>query len=100
MRVPVCERGGSCTWRALGGTSAAAPLVAAGLVLAAEAWPDDQPSPAGRWHPILYGSTTVIDVTQGSNDLADVGCCDAGPGYDRASGLGSPRFDLLVPEPG
>jgi len=35
-------------------------------------------------------STGFADVTTGSNDLYDVGGYSAGPGYDEASGLGSP----------
>jgi hypothetical protein len=35
-------------------------------------------------------STGFVDVTTGSNDLYNVGGYSAGPGYDEASGLGSP----------
>lgn len=97
--VPVCESGGTCSWESLGGTSAAAPLVAGGLVLAAEAWPADEVGPSGRWHPLLYaaGAPAIADITEGDNDLSDIGCCTAGTGYDRASGLGEPDVSALVP---
>jgi hypothetical protein len=32
------------------------------------------------------------DVTSGSNDLKNVGCCTAAKGFDTASGLGVPLF--------
>ena len=34
----------------------------------------------------------VADITTGGNDLFEVGCCEARPGYDQASGLGVPNF--------
>lgn len=75
----------------VGGTSAAAPFVAAAVaVLAAH-----QGTPFGLLQPTLYGmpSGAFHDITQGSNDLYRKGCCVARPGYDRASGLGAPRFE-------
>lgn len=36
------------------------------------------------------------DVVDGNNDVYDLGCCYAKPGYDMASGLGSIRFDQLA----
>jgi tripeptidyl-peptidase-1 len=44
-----------------------------------------------------------FDVTQGNNDLAGVGCCQATAGYDPASGLGVPNWATLpatLPKPG
>ena len=44
-----------------------------------------------------------FDIVQGNNDLASVGCCAAGPGYDTASGLGVPNWAVLpgtLPAPG
>jgi hypothetical protein len=44
------------------------------------------------WRTGLYKAASqpsaFFDVTQGSNDLAEVGCCQATAGYDLASGLG------------
>ncbi|MDZ7734197.1 MAG: hypothetical protein U5R31_15000 [Acidimicrobiia bacterium] len=91
--IPVCAPGADCAWRSLGGTSAAAPLVAAGLALAEEARVAQGSPPVALWNPVLYGpdrnSFVLVDVVDGSNDLFDVGCCDAGEGYDEASGLGT-----------
>jgi hypothetical protein len=46
----------------------------------------------GFINPSLYAmaSTGFVDVTTGSNNLYNVGEYSAGPGYDMASGLGSP----------
>jgi hypothetical protein len=86
---------GTCThecnagWDAIGGTSVGAPLVSALVAVAAQAC--DLPR-LGLINPSLYAmaSTGFVDVTTGSNDLYNVGGYSAGPGYDEASGLGSP----------
>jgi hypothetical protein len=47
--------------------------------------------------------SAFFDVTQGSNDLAGVGCCQATAGYDLASGLGVSNWatlPALLPKPG
>lgn len=36
------------------------------------------------------------DVVDGNNDVYDRGCCSAKVGYDKASGLGSPNFDVWL----
>jgi subtilase family serine protease len=76
-------------WESIGGTSVAAPLVSALVAVAAQAC--DVPR-LGFVNPSLYAmaSTGFVDVTTGSNDLYNVGGYSAGPGYDEASGLGSP----------
>lgn len=82
-------------WAAVGGTSAAAPLVA-GLAADLE---ETCAAPLGALDPGLYGSaaagaygTGLSDVTSGGNDLsgAALGRYQAAPGYDLASGLGAP----------
>jgi subtilase family serine protease len=76
-------------WDAIGGTSVGAPLVSALVAVSAQAC--DVPR-LGNINPSLYAmaSTGFVDVTTGSNDLYNVGGYSAGPGYDEASGLGSP----------
>jgi hypothetical protein len=76
-------------WDAIGGTSVGAPLVSALVAVSAQAC--DVPR-LGFINPSLYAmaSTGFVDVTTGSNDLYNVGGYSAGPGYDEASGLGSP----------
>ncbi len=95
--MPVCPA--DCEWRSYGGTSFAAPFVAGGLLAVAEAR-----SSAGL-APLRLGTGTADraldpgwfdDVTQGSNDVAGVGCCAAAAGFDLASGWGVPKFDVLA----
>jgi hypothetical protein len=63
--------------------------------------------PVGLANGWLYKAASqpsaFFDVTQGSNDLAGVGCCQAAAGYDLASGLGVPNWatlPALLPKPG
>ena len=80
-------------WSAFGGTSVAAPTNA-GLVADTN---QGCFSPLGRVGPTLYvaagaSASNFTDVTNGNNDLTDShgGAFPAGPGFDPASGLGSP----------
>ena len=91
-----CESTGSGNpFGALGnGTSAATPLFAGAVALADQRRLEAQDPPLGFANPLLYelggrgGAGALRDVVEGSNDLGR-GCCDAGPGYDLASGWGS-----------
>jgi subtilase family serine protease len=82
----------SCTsgWGGIGGTSIGAPLVSALVATAAQIC---GVSRLGFINPSLYAmaSTGFNDVTTGNNDLYGVGGYNAGPGYNMASGLGSPN---------
>ena len=80
-------------WSAFGGTSVAAPTNA-GLVADTN---QGCFSPLGRVGPTLYvaagaSASNFTDVTNGNNDLTDShgGAFPAAPGFDPASGLGSP----------
>ena len=93
----------SDAWNKVGGTSASTPLVAGALALIGQqAGSRDQP-PLGFPAPLLYAlaaddaarSTVFRDVVEGDNDIFAVGCCSAGPDYDRASGWGSVDFGRL-----
>ncbi len=97
-------------WTSIGGTSAAAPLMTAGIALADQlAAKEGQPS-LGFLNPLLYRlgaqagtrRTAFRDVTRGHDDLGrllppeagggiPLGCCHARRGYDLASGWGSLR---------
>ena len=84
-------------WYVFGGTSIAAPLWAA---LVADAVQGCSSAP-GLLDPVLYGagaSSAFNDVTTGNNSL--FGGVDpaygAGPGYDLATGWGSPRAVALL----
>jgi subtilase family serine protease len=80
-----CEAG----WNSVGGTSIGSPMVSSLVATAAQACGVTR---LGFINPSLYemASTGFNDVTTGSNDLYNVGVYSAGPGYDMASGLGSP----------
>jgi subtilase family serine protease len=85
-----CQRSCSGGWGSIGGTSIGAPLVAALVATAAQTC---NVSRLGFINPSLYAmaGTGFVDVTSGSNDLFGIGGYGAGPGYDMASGLGSPN---------
>lgn len=86
------------TLQPVGGTSGATPLVAAAMARVSAAERQAGRPPVGLANPWLYGAAArgaFFDVVEGSNDLAGVGCCTAGPGYDSASGLGVPDWSAL-----
>jgi subtilase family serine protease len=90
-------------WQAVGGTSAAAPLWAA-LLADANSTSACRGSAIGFANPALYHaagtgySDYFTDVLSGNNDFLGVqgGLFPAGPGYDMASGLGSPKAGALA----
>jgi subtilase family serine protease len=132
-----CSAPGDCVnsmnpnpWQAVGGTSAATPLLAGGLALVDQELRMNGRSDIGLVNPLLYmigrsrtlGSEVFSDVLSFGNDVGPfipgnqkpLGCCTAGPGFDRASGWGSvnlrglaavavlltpPRFGLSLPRP-
>ena len=85
-----------------GGTSAASPLVASLLTLINASRPAG--NRVGYITPVLYqsnGSETVgsagcTDVQSGDNTTAQAGGYSAGPGYDAASGWGTPNGTNLA----
>ena len=84
-------------WITVGGTSLASPLWAGMISLVdQDRAVNGQGSLDGpsQTLPILYGLPTsdYHDITNGDNGYA------AGPGYDLASGLGSPVGNLLLPD--
>ncbi len=105
-------------WGAVGGTSAATPLTAAGIALVNQAAERRGEPPLGFLNPLIYrlGANAKTrrdafnDVTIGDDNifpalsktvLGDqlVTCCQARPGYDWASGWGSlkmPAFGKLA----
>jgi subtilase family serine protease len=97
----------SATLQTVGGTSGSAPLVAAATALVAASERKAGRPPIGLANGWFYGAASqpsaFFDVTQGGNDLAGVGCCQATVGYDLASGLGVPNWAVLpatLPRPG
>jgi kumamolisin len=86
-----------------GGTSAATPLVAALFVLINQSM---QPKRVGYVTPLFYGKTaagdsivgavTCTEVVSGNNNTATVGGYAAGPGYNAASGWGTPNGQAMI----
>ncbi|HYL26880.1 MAG TPA: S8 family serine peptidase [Candidatus Nitrosotalea sp.] len=71
-------------WVVFGGTSVAAPMVAAAFALAATSSTDPVES--------LYSRTSSFnDVTSGNNGFCGAPLCNAGQGWDGPTGLGSPK---------
>lgn len=73
-------------WLTMGGTSVAAPIIASAYAL------------AGNESSLTYGSypyshaNSLFDITSGSNGAcAPPYLCNAGPGYDGPTGLGTPN---------
>jgi subtilase family serine protease len=110
--VKACQGYGGGSWVAIGGTSAASPLFAGGVVLVDQLLRQDGKQSLGLANSLFYkierryASDNVFnDIQTGNNDLGayipggnrrPLGCCSAAPGYDRASGLGSPNLNKLA----
>jgi len=92
-------------WQTLGGTSGAAPVWTALLALT-DASGACAGSPVGFANPALYRAgggayaAAFNDVRRGENDFTGTngGRYGAGPGYDEASGLGTPNATALAAE--
>jgi kumamolisin len=99
--VQGCGPGSGQSLAFVGGTSAAAPLVAGMIALwNQQARQAGAPRP-GFVPPLLYSLArrpgAFLDITQGNDVVfAGVNCCTAGPGFDLASGLGSPMADQIA----
>lgn len=95
-------------WTSVGGTSAAAPLFAGIVALLGQRALENQQPALGFVAPLLYelgnaGASSLLDITTGDNVVFPevqygLTCCSAGPGYDLASGWGSPLADRLLAE--
>ncbi len=101
--------GHSSPWNEVGGTSAAAPLLAGGLALVDQDLRIHGRQNVGLANPLLYkiahsplSPNVLSDVVSNNNDLGasimgkPFGCCTAIPGFDDASGLGSVNLDGLA----
>jgi subtilase family serine protease len=76
-------------WTVFGGTSVAAPIVAAEFALAGGA--QGVPFPALTLYTHAGNGNDLYDVTSGSNgSCGGASSCQAGVGYDGPTGLGSP----------
>ena len=95
-------QGHNSPWTQVGGTSAAAPLLAGGLALVDQALRKSHRQVVGLANPLLYvidhsasAASVISDIVANNNDMGQslvnrpFGCCTAAAGYDEASGLGS-----------
>ena len=83
------------SWYPFGGTSQAAPLWAAVVAATNQGCA----TPAGALGPSLYSSgasSAFNDITSGTNNLFGGSQFTARPGYDLATGWGSPRAGALL----
>jgi subtilase family serine protease len=96
---------GSGAWFAGEGTSFAAPLYAGAFASVRTALSAKGIAFPSDLHQILYATAkgseldraSFFDVVRGSNRIyPEVDCCDAGDGFDLASGLGELRFAKLL----
>ncbi len=118
--APECEPRAAAVygWTSFGGTSAATPLMAAGVALVNQYAARRHLPPVGFLNPLLYRLGAKVrtrrgafdDVVKGNNDIGSalaaaagggrpLGCCAARRGFDRASGWGSlkvPGFAKLA----
>lgn len=86
------------SWRAFGGTSIGAPLMAALVAVGSQACSSQR---LGFLNPRLYqmaiAGVGFNDVTTGSNDIYGMGGYSATSAYDMASGLGTPNPSQFLP---
>jgi len=89
----------------VGGTSAGSPQWSAIFALANEARLQAHKGPLGFVNPSLYAIATnpatkdaFHDITVGNNALDSPVGFSAGPGYDLATGLGTPDVAKLIPD--
>ena len=110
--APECLAGNTGPWIAVGGTSAASPLLAGGLALIDELLRTHGKQNLGLANSLLYkvaaddaSSGAIVDVTTNDNDLGPylpggghhpLGCCSAHVGFDLASGLGTVDLGKLA----
>ncbi|MFZ1362548.1 MAG: hypothetical protein WAS05_06395 [Candidatus Nanopelagicales bacterium] len=84
----------------VGGTSASTPLIASAISLLNRQEQRKGVPPLGFVNPWLYQvqykGGAIRDVTRGTNDIYNNGCCVARRGYDRTTGLGSPNLEALA----
>ncbi len=77
-------------WTLAGGTSASSPLIAGTMALA-DVYTRSFPGAEALYLEAAQNGTGVLDdVTSGSNGSCGSYLCEAGPGYDGPTGLGSP----------
>jgi kumamolisin len=97
--VKSCPGTPSPTIAYVGGTSAAAPLMAGMVALFDQRARENSWPKPGFVPPLLYSlaASSFVDITQGNNQVfSGLSCCTASPGFDRASGRGSPLAPAVL----
>jgi subtilase family serine protease len=86
---------GQAGWFQVGGTSLASPLIAGVYALAGNAGTVEYPATLPYGNVSSYGYTSSLsalhDVTVGSTGSCGTTACNAGPGYDGPTGVGTPK---------
>ncbi len=97
-------------WHIIGGTSASTPQLAAMVALTNQLADQNHTSHVGYLNPLLYKLSAsdfndIVPLTFNAVTLADNSLFGSGiagmavtPGYDLATGFGSPKADSLVPD--
>jgi len=104
IRFQIVEDG---SVESIGGTSASAPTFASIISLLNEQRLNGNKSPLGFLNPWIYQTASAhpnafFDVTTGDNILAgccpktDIGGFNAAPGWDPATGVGTPNYHVLA----
>jgi len=106
--IPLCDTSGACAWSVNAGTSATAPGVAGGIALILSSAAGGDPGfRLGALAPALYGMARNLaqeaagtvgytDIVSGTNDVHEIGCCDAAPGFDAVTGWGVLKFSEVA----
>ena len=89
---------GSSPWLLLGGTSVSTPIVASAMALASP-YTRSFDGAEGLYLQAAYSYGGFDDVLSGLNGVCGSYLCEAGPGYDGPSGLGTLRGVPEVPPP-
>jgi subtilase family serine protease len=101
-KVQGCPATPAQTITYVGGTSGATPLVAGMIALwdqfaKQQKWPKPGFVPPMLYYIAKHQPSSLLDITTGTNSVfSSVSCCKAGPGYDQATGLGSPFANLIA----
>jgi hypothetical protein len=82
--------GGDAGWEVFGGTSVAAPIIASVYALAGTGGSADF-AVEYPYFRSTKGNGNLNDVTSGSNGSCGTAVCNAGPGWDGPTGLGTPN---------
>jgi hypothetical protein len=78
-------------WRLYGGTSVATPIIASAMALATPYTRSLDGAQALYLEAAANGTGALDDVLSGSNGSCGSYLCEAGPGYDGPTGLGTPH---------